>query len=94
MSNFERWLPLWVALCILVGILLGNAKPGLFDFPAQVKYASANLVVAGPDNFADWAAAGANGFGIGTALYRPADDAATVAAKAKTIVARYDEVYS
>ena len=26
---------------------------------------------AGPANFADWGKAGANGFGIGTALYTP-----------------------
>ncbi|MGR3322528.1 MAG: 2-dehydro-3-deoxy-6-phosphogalactonate aldolase [Pseudooceanicola sp.] len=52
------------------------------------------LAVGGarPDNFADWAAAGANGFGIGGALYRPGDDAATVGARARAIVARYDEV--
>ena len=48
---------------------------------------------AGPDTFADWHAAGADGFGIGTALYRPGDEAATVASRAATIVARYDEVF-
>jgi len=47
---------------------------------------------ARPDNFVDWAAAGASGFGIGSALYQPGDDAAAVAAKARAIVARYDEV--
>ncbi len=36
----------------------------------------------GPDNFAAWAQAGAQGFGIGTALYRPGDDAQSVAARA------------
>ncbi len=34
-----------------------------------------------------WHAAGAAGFGIGSALYRPGDDAATVAAKAAALVA-------
>lgn len=48
---------------------------------------------AGPDSLAAWRAAGADGFGIGTALYRPGDDAATVAGRARRIVARYDEVY-
>jgi len=48
---------------------------------------------AGPANFADWHAAGADGFGIGSALYRPGDDAAEVARKARDMVARYDEVY-
>lgn len=44
----------------------------------------------GPSNFADWIAAGAHGFGIGTALYRPGDSAAEVAQKACTIVSAYD----
>jgi arsenite transporter len=46
MSLFERWLTLWVALCILAGMLLGNALPGLFAALADVEYASVNLVVA------------------------------------------------
>lgn len=46
---------------------------------------------AGPDNFAEWFAAGANGFGIGTALYTPGMQAADIAARAKDIVAAYDE---
>lgn len=47
---------------------------------------------AGPSNFAAWAAAGASGFGIGSALYSPGDTPAEVAAKAAEIVASYDEV--
>jgi len=43
---FEKWLSLWVALCIAAGILLGNALPGLFGFLAGLEYASVNLVVA------------------------------------------------
>ncbi len=46
MSIFERWLTLWVALCILAGILFGNAIPGLFALLAKAEYASVNLVVA------------------------------------------------
>lgn len=42
------------------------------------------------DNFADWIAAGAQGFGIGTALYAPGDSAEIVRAKAKKMVAQYD----
>lgn len=47
---------------------------------------------ANPDNFAAWVAAGADGFGIGSALYKPGDDAATVDEKARAIVAAYDAV--
>lgn len=36
-------------------------------------------------NMAPWRAAGAAGFGIGSAIYRPGDDAATVAAKARAL---------
>ncbi len=46
MSVFERWLTLWVALCILVGLVLGNLMPGLFTALAGLEYASVNLVVA------------------------------------------------
>lgn len=46
MSIFERWLTLWVAICILVGLVLGNVWPGLFGLLAQVEFASVNLVVA------------------------------------------------
>jgi 2-dehydro-3-deoxyphosphogalactonate aldolase len=45
---------------------------------------------AGPENFAAWAAAGADGVGLGTALYRPGDDAATVARRAAAAVAAWD----
>ena len=45
---------------------------------------------ASPANFSDWIAAGATGFGIGTALYVPGDGADAVAAKARAIVAAYD----
>ncbi|MDP2087157.1 MAG: ACR3 family arsenite efflux transporter [Gemmobacter sp.] len=46
MSLFERWLTLWVALCILAGIFLGNIMPGMFGALADLEYASVNLVVA------------------------------------------------
>ena len=46
MSVFERWLTLWVALCILGGLVLGNLAPGLFGALAELEYASVNLVVA------------------------------------------------
>lgn len=45
---------------------------------------------AGPDNFADWFAAGANGFGIGSALYKPGMSTADIGSRARDIVAAYD----
>ncbi|MDJ0654742.1 MAG: ACR3 family arsenite efflux transporter [Xanthomonadales bacterium] len=43
---FEKWLSVWVALCIGAGILLGNLAPELFQTVAALEYASVNLVVA------------------------------------------------
>lgn len=43
---FEKWLSVWVALCIAAGLALGSALPGLFAFLARLEYASVNLVVA------------------------------------------------
>ena len=80
-------------LKIFPGSLLG--PDGLRAIRAVLPSNTEVLAVggAGTDNFADWAAAGANGFGIGTALYRPGDTADTVATRAAKIVNRYDEVY-
>jgi len=46
----------------------------------------------GPENFGDWLKAGANGFGLGSFLYKPGDAVADIAAKAKDVVATWDEV--
>ncbi len=46
MSIFERYLSIWVFLCILAGIALANLMPGLFGLLAGLEYASVNLVVA------------------------------------------------
>ncbi|WP_372623011.1 ACR3 family arsenite efflux transporter [Falsiroseomonas sp.] len=46
MSSFERYLSLWVALCIAAGIALGSLFPGAFRLLAGLEYGSVNFVVA------------------------------------------------
>lgn len=46
MGLFERYLSVWVALCIAAGVILGIAMPELFQAIASIEYASVNLVVA------------------------------------------------
>jgi len=45
---------------------------------------------AGAENFAQWMAASADGFGIGSALYKPGLSVAEVTARARDMVAAYD----
>jgi len=45
---------------------------------------------AGPDNFADWIKASADGFGIGSALYKPGLSATEVGKRAHDIVTAYE----
>lgn len=45
---------------------------------------------AGPENFGEWRAAGADGFGIGTALYVPGIAVSEVAIRAARVVAAFD----
>ncbi|MEO8064065.1 MAG: ACR3 family arsenite efflux transporter [Pseudomonadota bacterium] len=46
MSIFERFLTLWVALCIVVGISLGHLMPGVFQVIGATELAQVNLPVA------------------------------------------------
>lgn len=48
----------------------------------------------GPDDFAAWRSAGAQGFGIGTGIYTPGLSAADVAARAKKFASAFDAAYS
>ncbi|HTI00822.1 MAG TPA: ACR3 family arsenite efflux transporter [Acidisoma sp.] len=46
MGTFERYLTLWVALCIVVGIGLGQVIPGLFHLLGAATVAEVNLPIA------------------------------------------------
>jgi ACR3 family arsenite transporter len=43
---FERYLTLWVALCIIAGIVLGHFLPGVFQTIGKLEIAQVNLPVA------------------------------------------------
>jgi ACR3 family arsenite transporter len=45
MNFFERYLTAWVALCIVVGIALGQWQPELFQAIGSLEYAQVNLPV-------------------------------------------------
>ena len=47
MSVFERYLTVWVFLCIVVGIALGQAFPGPFQAIGRMEVAQVNLPVGG-----------------------------------------------
>lgn len=46
MGAFERYLSVWVGLCILAGIGLGLLLPGAFQALAALEYANVNFAVA------------------------------------------------
>ncbi|MHA1597828.1 MAG: ACR3 family arsenite efflux transporter [Alphaproteobacteria bacterium] len=46
MNIFERYLSIWVALCIVVGVTMGYFLPGLFQFVGSLEVAKVNLPVA------------------------------------------------
>ncbi len=46
MSLFERYLTLWVALCIVAGVALGHLAPGAFHAIGAAEIAKVNLPVA------------------------------------------------
>lgn len=46
MGFFERYLSVWVGLCIAAGVGLGYVAPSVFEVIAAIEYAHVNLVVA------------------------------------------------
>lgn len=56
--------------------------------PAETKVFMVGGV--GPDGFAEWRRAGANGFGLGSNLYKPGDTPEQVSDKAKEIVRAWE----
>ncbi|MEW6123056.1 MAG: ACR3 family arsenite efflux transporter [Pseudomonadota bacterium] len=46
MSLFERYLTVWVGLCIVVGVLLGHLAPSVFHAIGGIEVAQVNLPVA------------------------------------------------
>jgi len=46
MSTFERYLTVWVALCIIAGVTLGHFLPGVFQTIGGAEIANVNIPVA------------------------------------------------
>lgn len=46
MSIFERYLTIWVALCIVAGVVLGHFLPKVFQVLGAAEYAKVNLPMA------------------------------------------------
>ncbi len=45
MNIFERYLTVWVVLCIVAGVLLGNLLPGLFQSIGHMEVAQVNIPI-------------------------------------------------
>ncbi len=77
-------------LKLFPGILAGPA--GLSAVRAVLPKGTQVFTVggAGPENFDQWIAASADGFGIGSALYKPGMELGEIADRANQIVAAYD----
>ena len=45
-SVFQRYLTIWVALCMVVGVLIGRFLPSIPDFLNQFEYAGISIPMA------------------------------------------------
>ena len=46
MGIFEKYLSIWVGICIVAGVIFGNLSPIIFEKTAELEYSHVNLVVA------------------------------------------------
>ena len=97
MTPTECFLALWCGadgLKFFPGSLIG--PNGIQAIRAVLPKATEVLAVggAGPENFEQWFAAGANGFGVGSALYKQGYSVEEVRKRAQKIVTAYDLVLS
>ncbi len=46
MGIFERYLSVWVGLCILIGVIMGSLFPAFFGLIAELEFAHVNLIIA------------------------------------------------
>lgn len=46
MGLFERYLSVWVALAIVLGVFFGSLSPQFFNYIAELSYANVNVVIA------------------------------------------------
>lgn len=44
--GFEKYLTLWVALCMVVGVLIGKFLPGIPAFLGRFEYANVSIPIA------------------------------------------------
>lgn len=78
------------ALKLFPGELIGPA--GMRAMRAVLPSTTQCYAVGGsnPDTLVDWLAAGANGFGVGSALFQPSYSSQQIAQRAKAMVESYD----
>ncbi|MFL2761966.1 MAG: ACR3 family arsenite efflux transporter [Dehalococcoidia bacterium] len=46
MGIFERYLSVWVGICIITGVILGNLFPNIFKQVAEIEFAHVNVLIA------------------------------------------------